>query len=73
MSPILENILTKIAKKHFNIDTLETRKSDSLDMHNCAVWQIKEALQTAFNIGLELGVEMTLKNLDDAKNLAKDK
>jgi len=39
-----------IAAKH-GIITLDTRKSDSLDFHDCAVWQIKAMLEEAFQMG----------------------
>lgn len=47
----LESILTLIAQKHLDIETLETRHSDRLDFHDVAVWGIKEALQAAFEAG----------------------
>jgi hypothetical protein len=48
----LDQILTDIAQKHLNIETLETRKSDSLDFHDVAVWCLKDALQEAYEAGL---------------------
>lgn len=47
----LDAILALIAQEHLDIDTLETRHSDSLDFHDVAVWRIKDALQAAFNAG----------------------
>ena len=47
----IEKILTEIAKQEFGLDTLETRKSDSLDFHDCAVWEIKAALEAAYEAG----------------------
>lgn len=47
----LDTILALIAQEHLDIDTLETRHSDSLDFHDVAVWRIKDALQAAFNAG----------------------
>jgi hypothetical protein len=44
--------VAEIAKKHLNIETLETRKSDSLDFHDVAVWALKDALQEAYGDGL---------------------
>jgi hypothetical protein len=32
-----KTLLTEIARKHLNIETLETRNSDSLDFHDCAI------------------------------------
>ena len=46
-----DQLLTEIAKKHLNLETLETRNSDSLDFHDVAVWAIKDALQEAYEAG----------------------
>jgi len=46
-----DELLNDIAKRHLHVDTLETRKSDSLDFHDCSVWSIKNALQEAFEAG----------------------
>ena len=51
----IETILTLIAQKHLGIETLETRKSDSLDFHDVAVWCLRDALEAAFNAGVEQG------------------
>lgn len=49
----LNKILTGIAQKNFTtVETLETRKSDSLDFHDVSVWQIREALEDAFIAGM---------------------
>ena len=50
----LDQLLTDIAKKHLNIETLETRNSDRLDFHDVAVWCLKDALQAAYDAGLQL-------------------
>jgi len=54
-------ILESIAQKHLDIETLQTRKSDSLDFHDIAVWNIKEALEAAFKAGAQAGVGRTTK------------
>ncbi len=54
----IETILTLIAQKHLGIETLETRRSDSLDFHDTAVWCIKDALEAAFKAGVALGASM---------------
>jgi len=54
----IDTILTLIAQKHLGIETLETRRSDSLDFHDTAVWCLKDALAAAFKAGVELGVSM---------------
>lgn len=43
--------VNEIAQRILHIDTLQTRKSDSLDFHDVAVWNIKEALEAAFEAG----------------------
>ena len=47
----MDRILKQIAKEVLNLDTLETRKSDSLDFHEHAVWRVKEALVKAYQAG----------------------
>ncbi|PIQ13896.1 MAG: hypothetical protein CO125_04070 [Hydrogenophilales bacterium CG_4_9_14_3_um_filter_59_35] len=54
----IETILTLIAQKHLGIETLETRKSDSFDFHDTAVWCIRDALEAAFKAGVEVGLNM---------------
>jgi hypothetical protein len=41
----------KIAREILNLETLETRRMDSLDFHELAVWEIREALEAAYNAG----------------------
>lgn len=48
----LDALLTRIAQEHLFIETLETRKSDSLDFHDVSVWGVKEALIAAYQAGL---------------------
>ena len=50
-----EQLLTQIAQSKLGIETLETRKSDSLDFHDVAVWCLRDALEAAFNAGVEQG------------------
>ena len=47
----MDNLLNDIANDILNMETLETRKSDSLDFHDLAVWQIKKALEAAYAAG----------------------
>ena len=54
----IDTILTLIAQKHLGIETLETRRSDSLDFHDTAVWRIRDALEAAFKAGIEVGVAL---------------
>ena len=56
---LLNKILTGIAQKNFsNVKTLETRKSDDLDFHDVAVWEIKAALEDAFIAGMTTGMTL---------------
>jgi hypothetical protein len=43
--------LEQIARTTLGLETLETRRSDGLDFHDLAVWQIKQALQAAYDAG----------------------
>jgi hypothetical protein len=52
MNPI-DKLLADIASKHLDIETLQTRKSDRLDFHEVAVWTLRDALEAAFNAGVE--------------------
>ena len=49
----MQKALGQIATEHLGIETLTTRKSDSLDFHDVAVWCLKEALEAAYQAGLE--------------------
>lgn len=49
----MNNELLKIAQTILDIETLETRNSDSLDFKEQAVWSIKEALEKAYKAGIE--------------------
>ena len=46
------DLLADIAQKHLFIETLEERKSDSLDFHEVSVWGVKAALEAAYAAGL---------------------
>lgn len=43
--------LLKIARRHLGLETLATQSSDSLDFHEVAVWNIKAALEAAYEAG----------------------
>jgi hypothetical protein len=40
-----------IANEVLGIETLDTRKSDRLDFHDLAVWQVRKALEAAYEAG----------------------
>ena len=54
----IDTILTQIARKHLDIETLQTRHADSLDFHDTAVWCIRNALEAAFKAGIEVGISL---------------
>ena len=45
----------RIAREQLHLETLETRKMDSLDFREQAVWSIKQALLDAYAAGFEAG------------------
>ena len=47
-----ETLMLDIAKRHFFVETLDTRNSDGLDFHDVAVWSIRAALNEAYAAGL---------------------
>ena len=49
----LETLLEQIALNHLFIDTLQTRRGDSLDFHEVSVWGVKSALIAAYEAGLQ--------------------
>lgn len=48
-------LFAAIARGYLGIPTLETRRSDSLDFHDVAVWQLKAALQAAYDARVKTG------------------
>lgn len=47
----LDQLLTTIATIHLGIETLEERKSDSLDFHDVSVLGVRAALTAAYRLG----------------------
>ena len=62
MKPI-DTLFTKIATEHLGISTLRTRNSDSLDFHHVAVWQVRQALEAAYQAGKVTPRESTAPGL----------
>ena len=44
-------VLTEIAQRYLQIETLETRRADDLDFHDLAVWNVRAALVAAYEAG----------------------
>ena len=57
----MQNIVAMLAKKHFGVETHETRHSDRLDFYDCSVASIKSALEETFKMGVELGLSLNQK------------
>jgi len=49
----MNKAIEKIAREFLDLETLKTRKHDSLDFHELAVWQIEAALKEAYLQGRE--------------------
>lgn len=50
-----KHILEIIALECLDIPTLETRNGDSEDFYDCAVWNIRKALEQAYEAGQKSG------------------
>jgi hypothetical protein len=48
-----DEVLAEIARKHLGVPTLEARNSDRLDFHEVAVWEVKAALEAAYQAGAD--------------------
>ena len=46
-----DQTIADIARRVLHVQTLETRRSDSLDFHELAVWSLREALEAAYEAG----------------------
>ena len=68
MTSTNEQIFALIAKRHLFIQTLETRHSDRLDFHDVAVWAVRDALQAAFDAGVEVGMSNNTPSLPGLPN-----
>ena len=53
-------LIFEIAAKHFFIETLETRNSDSLDFYDVAIWAIRDGLEDAYEAGRIAGAKAML-------------
>jgi hypothetical protein len=54
-------LLETIAKKWFNVETLETRGRDGLDFYDVSVFCMKSALDEAFRSGMEIAIRTMVK------------
>ena len=51
----IEEQLTEIASKFLNIESLKISNDDSKDFKEVAVWEVAEALEKAYALGVESG------------------
>ena len=54
--------IERIAREQLDLETLETRKWDSYDFKEHAVWSIKKALLDAYAAGVEAGKASLARN-----------
>ena len=57
MNRPIDAIVTNLAKKHFNVATLQDRGRDHLDFYDISVSAIKAALIEAYESGLRKGYD----------------
>ena len=55
----MNQIFEQIAQHHLRVTTLETRNSESLDYYELSVWNLKAALEAAYQIGFRNGKDIT--------------
>ncbi len=53
--PVRDALLRAIAAVELGFSTLETRRHDSLDFREVAVWGAREALERAYEAGRQAG------------------
>jgi hypothetical protein len=66
----LDQILSTIARNHLFIETLKTRRSDSLDFHNVAVWAVRDALAAAYEGGHEKSTRDLVQSANTKASMA---
>ncbi|MCC5786901.1 MAG: hypothetical protein JJU33_09390 [Phycisphaerales bacterium] len=59
MSTARDTTINRIAREALGLETLETRRADSLDFHDLAVWTIKDALERAYEAGRDAALPRT--------------
>ena len=60
----IEEQLTEIASKFLNMKSLKISNDDSKDFKEVAVWEVAEALEKAYALGIERGSPKWRKKLD---------
>jgi hypothetical protein len=54
-------LFERIARQRSDIRTLRTRGRDSLDFHDVSIWALLDMMQSAYDAGVEAGVEQARK------------
>lgn len=62
MNDQLNELFTKIAQEHLNFETLEERKSDSLDFKEVGVLNVRAALEAAYKAGKSAAIKPDYNN-----------
>jgi len=70
IAPTADQEIASIAKTHLNLETLDTRNSDSLDFKEVSVWGVSAALTAAYNAGVAANGQPTTRSEKQAANLA---
>ena len=55
MANEMQQTIERIAREVLNVATLETRGRDQLDFHDLSVWQLRQALEHAYEAGRAAG------------------
>lgn len=62
----IDELLTRIARRKLNIDSLKPQGSDRLDFHEVSVESLRDALEAAYKAGLEQGSKARAEGADRA-------
>ncbi|QRK14243.1 hypothetical protein JQX13_46935 [Archangium violaceum] len=54
---VLEATVERIGREVLHLETLKTRRADSLDFHELAVWRVRDALEEAFRAGMRAATD----------------
>lgn len=61
---LCDKVILRIAEQVLNLDTLDTRNSDDLDFRDLAVWNIRAALEAAYDAGYRAAQRNTSNEFD---------
>ena len=55
MAKSVDDLFEELAKKYLRFETLTPRNRDSLDFRQVSIWDVKRALEAAYNEGVQEG------------------